>query len=652
MTTVDALRSTRPGGRERRGAPATGPDRRLVGPWPLANLVSLLLALAAVWLVWSQVPGGYRVDLDVYRAGGRAVLDGVALSDVDVLGLPFTYPPFAAVVFVPLALLGTEAARIVFTLVSLAAFVVSGGLVARRLGLTLPQAAPLLLVGLALEPLRWTASLGQVNTLLLLAVVLDALVVTRGRGWLVGIAAGIKLTPAVFVVYFALRRDWAAVRRSALAFGVTVLVAMAVAPASSVAFWTGGFAALGKWGVDTLASVNQSLYGAVLALAGTGVDRPWLSPAILLLGVGLGALVARRLLAEGDEVGALVSVAVGGLLGSPVSWSHHWVWALPALLVLLRRGRRVAVVVLTVVFLRGPIQNDPASGDGLRVALWWLVDVGYVVAGLAILLLLALPARRARPAPDGPPSPERGSDPSCLQAPVTTIPHRPRRSVVSLPKERGGSDMPGWLSRRLHRRERGAVAVETALMSMVLVTILGGMIDTSMLLRDSLSVSSATRAAARTGAVGAAGGHLRLRRGWQAVNAMSEVSLQPHRRSCGSTRQTSPVAPRPRDGHAPSNCFKFTVSSSGTLSSPTGLVESRRSLRRNSMEAMGVYVEYRHPSTVGMFFDDQLIRDNAIMQFEPVPSARPACRHERILPSASAERLPWRRPSSRPSSCS
>ena len=333
----------------------------------MPNLVSLLLALAAVWLVWSQVPGGDRVDLDVYRAGGRAVLDGVALSDVDVLGLPFTYPPFAAVVFVPLALLGTEAARIVFTLVSLAAFVVSGGLVARRPGS--PSRRPRRSSSSGSPSSRCAGPRASVRSTPSCSWPSSS---TRSSspGAVAGSSASrpaLKPTTAVFVVYFALRRDWAAVRRSALAFGVTVLVATAVAPASSVAFWTGGFAALGKWGVDTLASVNQSLYGAVLALAGTGVDRPRLSPAILLLGVGLGPLAA-ACCCEGDEVGALVSVAVGGLLGLPVSWSHHsGVGAsrpprpAPA-------GPGVAVVVLTVVFLGGRSRTTrrPATAFGWR----------------------------------------------------------------------------------------------------------------------------------------------------------------------------------------------------------------------------------------------------------------------------------------------
>lgn len=174
-----------------------------------------------------------------------------------------------------------------------------------------------------------------------------------------------------------------------------------------------------------------------------------------------------------------------------------------------------------------------------------------------------------------------------------------------------------WHARR--ERERGAVAVETALMSMVLVMILGGVIDTSMLFRDSLAVASATRAAARTGASEPLAATFASDVATQAVDAMSDLDYTRIAQLWVYKADVASGAPASGWGCA-SNCFKFTVSASGTLSSPTGSWSARRACA-DSMEALGVYVEYRHPSTIGMFFDGQRIRDNAIMQFEPVPSS-------------------------------
>lgn len=369
--------------------------------WPLSHVAGTLAALALLWLSW-RAPLFNWVDIDVYTAGGRAVLGETPLYAVSVHGLPFTYPPFAGVVFVPLALLATPAARVVLTVLSVAAYLGAGAVVARRLGLGLSRSLPVLLLGLTLEPLRFTLQLGQINTLLLLAVVLDCLVVRRGRGWLVGLAAGIKITPGVFVLYFALKRDWAAVRRSAFGFLASVAVGALVLPHESWSFWSGGFAALSKWGDTILVNVvNQSAYAAAMRLAGT-VDLPRASSLVLgALAVSLGLWVAKRSLAGGDEVTALVAVSVGGLLASPVSWSHHWVWMLPGLLVLLARGRPASFAVLAGVFALAPMildQPEPLRMLEVQMSpLHRVISVAYTLAGILWLLVAAAPVTDLAP---------------------------------------------------------------------------------------------------------------------------------------------------------------------------------------------------------------------------------------------------------------
>ncbi len=387
---------------------ATTGSLREVRPWPLPHVAALLVALALVWLTWGHIRSGIWVDLDVYEVGGRSIIHGHPLYEQTVHDLPFTYPPFAGVLFVPLALLGASASRFLLTALSVTAYVAAGVLVAGRLGLRLRQAVPVLVLGLSIEPLLRTLLLGQVNSFLLLAVVIDGVVLRRrpgwlGPGWLVGLAAGIKLTPAVFVLYFLLKRDWPSLRRVAAGFTASVAIGFLVAPGASRTYWLdAGFASLSKWGGAALVgSDNQSLYAALLRIT-TSVTAPPMSSVVLaLLGLTCGVLAARRAVAVGDDVAALVSAAFGGLLASPVSWTHHWVWILPGMLVLVARGRWLWTVVLGAVFWVGPMWllaplelRELTFGPGKR-----LVSLAYVLAGLGWLWLIAKPVHRRIDAP-------------------------------------------------------------------------------------------------------------------------------------------------------------------------------------------------------------------------------------------------------------
>ena len=380
-----------------------GADRPSGRPGP-GWVLGVLLGAAMVWLTWHSIRKGIWVDLDVYMAGGRAILDRSDLYAVTVHGLPFTYPPFAAVVFVPLALLPDVAARVVLTLVSWAALATVVEVLRRRLALTPLQVVPTVLVVLALEPLLRTLLLGQVNAVLIALVVLDCFVVPeRHRGWLIGVAAGIKLTPAIFVVWLLLRREWGAALRAAAAGLVTVGVGLVAAPSSSWFYWTGGFGDLGRFGAaSVLGTDNQSLSAAVARLAGlTSLPAP-LALASGFVAVGVGSWVAARCLRRGDDVGALLAVALGGLLASPVSWSHHWLWVAPLLLWAVGARRRAWAVVVAAVCWLGPfwavyrkIPDAAAYPAADR-----MVAAAYVVVGLATLVVLARgPSGTSRGAP-------------------------------------------------------------------------------------------------------------------------------------------------------------------------------------------------------------------------------------------------------------
>ncbi len=387
----------------------------------------LVLGLAYTGLVLTHqfTLTGYRIDLDVYRIGSEQWLHGRGLyGSLPVtsagLPLPFTYPPVAAVVLAPLALVPYPVASLVVTLLGLATLVVT-----LRLVLAATSAPPawrepatfalLVATAVALEPVRQTLGFGQVNLLLMAAGAADCLSRrTRWpRGLLLGLAAAVKLTPAVLVLFLLLRGD----RRAARTAVVTALVATAagfvLARADSVGYWTHTLYDTGRIGSASYAG-NQSLT-AVLARLGLG--GAWLTAAWLAL-CAVALLVAvrgiRRELVAGRPAVALSVAALLGLLVSPVSWSHHWVWGVPAILALTVHGRRdgdrarlgLAWVGL-VIFAISPQWLFP-HGHGQEGAwplvahlftdsyVWWAVAVLAVVAFRSVVgrvLVGAVPGR-------------------------------------------------------------------------------------------------------------------------------------------------------------------------------------------------------------------------------------------------------------------
>ena len=179
---------------------------------------------------------------------------------------------------------------------------------------------------------------------------------------LIGIAAGIKLVPGAFILFLVLKREWGAALRCVAAFAVTVGLGAVFAPRDSWQFWSGGFINLSRFGADAvIRGDNQSLTGAFMRLSRDLSPPPIL---ILLLSCGamaLGLVAAKRQIDSGNDVAGLVCIAFASLLASPISWTHHWVWAVIALLVLVQSRRRVAAALLGAVFVIGPMWFAPGD---------------------------------------------------------------------------------------------------------------------------------------------------------------------------------------------------------------------------------------------------------------------------------------------------
>ena len=310
-----------------------------------ALAVLAYVAAVAAWLLWRELgPHELRrtLDLRVYVDAGRwlladhGTLYGRRFTSAH---LDFTYTPFAALTFAALAVLPLWAAKWIL--------VVGGGVVAlagctwlaaRRLGY---RGAGLMCVGfgvaaLALwtEPVQQDLYYGQVNVVLMLLVLGDALWLDRHaprlHGVGIGLAAGIKLVPGVFILFLLVTGRVRAGIRAGLVFVLTVAVGWLLLPGPSETFWTGVFDnthRIGKVGYVG----NQSLLGVLFR----GIrDKQhahvlWMVAAVIVLAVGLW--LARRCHQRGAEVLAVLVTGVTGLLCSPISWSHHWVWVAVAL---------------------------------------------------------------------------------------------------------------------------------------------------------------------------------------------------------------------------------------------------------------------------------------------------------------------------------
>ncbi|MFC5729139.1 MULTISPECIES: glycosyltransferase 87 family protein [Nocardioides] len=364
------------------------------GSAPAAVLV-VVIGAAIAGAVVGEFP-----DLHVYRYGGRAVLDQLPLYDADdpVTGYPFTYPPFAAVVMVPLTLLPGWLAAALWTGASAGCLAVSVVVVRRALGRPAPW---WLVVGvtagaLALEPVWQNLSFGQINLILMLAVLIDLVRPERGTsGVLVGIAAGLKLTPLVFVVLLVLVGHRGAARRASLAFAGTVAAGFAALPGSAATYWTDGLLDPGRVGPPALAH-NQSVNGALTRiLDGSPPSWLWLVVAGLLASAVL--LAAAAWWRRGDRVLGTCLGAVAMLLAAPVAWSHHWVWAVPVALVLWERSRWAAAA-WTAVFVLRPIVWPP-WGRGQEYDWRWfdhLSGNAYLLAALTVGSWAAIALNRRR----------------------------------------------------------------------------------------------------------------------------------------------------------------------------------------------------------------------------------------------------------------
>ena len=385
-------------------------------------LVCLLPLLAGLDIAAIFFPGGtlvpwhpVMVDLDVYRLAGRVALEGG-----DFYSLPgplqFLYPPVAAVLAMPLAVLPAAVAQIAWTsagVLLLVAVLYRYGL--RGWRLSLAAAAVTRLV----EPVEQSLAYGQLGILLVALVVLDLGPGRRllpGRPWLpegvlTGLATALKLTPAIFVLYLLAVRRWRTAAVVSASAAVLTLLGAALLPGPSLDFWSRLARGDTGLGGSIIYYTNQSVLADVVRVL--GVNRPATAVGLALSAavVAVGVWAAARWHRLGRVRFAVALCGVAGLLASPVSWLHHFVWVVPLLVCLLgpelpgeagpRLPERLVLCgclfvgwVVVARFLRLP--------NGADVELtwaWWQHLLASVTVGIGVGFLVAAGALARSPGP-------------------------------------------------------------------------------------------------------------------------------------------------------------------------------------------------------------------------------------------------------------
>ena len=421
-------------------AGGAGPASRRRG-WALraaAAACALSLAAYLAEMAWHPGPMLDWYDLNVYDQAGLIArrLPWLLYAWRLHPGIKFTYTPFAAVAFAAGSLLPWVVLRWLMTAASLAAVAATvwftlGALgwrgrarVAALLGLTA--------VALWIEPVQRALHLGQIE-LVLMALIAWDLGQGDDRKWKgagVGLAAGIKLVPLIFIPYLLLAGKRRQAGVASAVFAGTVAIGFAALPHASVRWWLTGYFLHSSNVGDAGSLLNQSVYALVIrSVGGVRAATPaWLGLCAVITALGLAAAAALH--RRGRPVAGWLTCALTGLLVSPVSWDHHWVWIVPLLVVLAdaavraRGGARwgYAALAAGVAVLFGAWPDHWAGPGalvpqgllgffigphpvhlkyhlyGLQVISWNL----YVLAGLALFALAVVMAARHGPVRAGP----------------------------------------------------------------------------------------------------------------------------------------------------------------------------------------------------------------------------------------------------------
>ena len=390
-------------------------------------------------LTWG---GRTPIDFYIYYLAGQDIAQGHNLYDGAILkGLPFTYPPFSGALFSLFSRWPVETAAILWQLLSFLALiaVIFAVMAERKIKITAPVA--FVAVGLAfasitLDAVKGTFVFGQINLFLMLLVAMDLLPVKRPwAGVGVGLAAGVKLTPAFMGLNFLVERNWRAAVVSVCTFLITVAIGFSFVP-DAKKFWTEAIFDSERVGVEENTGA-QAIKAVLFREFGEVQGWLWLTlVAVVFIFCVLGLI---RSLGLGNKSFAMVLSGITAALVSPFSWFHHWVWLVPLGVCIacffnekfeafrLRKqwngfggwiysqlGALIAMAVLTAVmipFLSRPLTDYLGYNHPVQSPYWWwresflytgaLLVVGYGLFALVMMIKnrRILPVRKSEEYP-------------------------------------------------------------------------------------------------------------------------------------------------------------------------------------------------------------------------------------------------------------
>jgi alpha-1,2-mannosyltransferase len=410
------------------------------------NRIEIIVGLALAALTFDfylAVRHGF-FDLSVYYGAINYWMhDGGSLYDYllpqNTYG--FTYPPFAALTMLPMAITPWTVAIVISCVACVATSVVViywlVDPISRREGWVRWFA---LLVALCFatifEPLRETFLFGQVNMLLVFLVAADfVLLLGRGRKWAgvgIGLATAIKLTPGIYILYLVITRRWRAAIVASVTASIATVIAAAISPNTSLVFWSDAL-----WNTDRVGALafisNQSLEGAVARINQADPSTVlWLAAVLVVLAIWF--VRSRRAVAAGDEMTGFALTGVVGCLISPVTWVHHLVWVGPAIVLVLdnalaNRSRKLFLFAL-ISFGLLCSRIVWSFADNWGNVPFWLLSNTYVWVSIA--LLVGLPIRQLRPpAADEPGAPGAAAAETRLSHRIT-VGRGPSRELAEL----------------------------------------------------------------------------------------------------------------------------------------------------------------------------------------------------------------------------
>lgn len=419
-------------------APAAGPSEPVAAaasrffPPAVAGVLAAIGVIIATIVTTIQVRvTDFPIDMIIYREGVKAFMQGGEVYSEPMMAgdiaLPFIYPPFGALAMVPLAgdwfsnntagdIMIVFSNLLIGLLIILLAFYLNKQRKTPFAGSDVFGVAFLIWgIVLIFEPVRLNNGFAQINIVIMALVVLDLIprkpLKWLPQGWLIGLAAAIKITPLAMLLYFLLRKEIKPIITAGVSAIVATLIAAAVRWDVAWEYFTVNLLSMGSggdFGVETAYQSNSSIKGFLERLftsqeamnnASMLTNIIWLILAVATVVLGGWLMVA--LMRRGLKIEAWIINSFIMLLISPVSWSHHWVWLAIAIPVLLYRALTwrhlnwVSGILVSILgawaFMVLTVPPKWYLGDGINV--WELTFTLKIVVSdfvwMAILTMLA-----------------------------------------------------------------------------------------------------------------------------------------------------------------------------------------------------------------------------------------------------------------------